>query len=138
MQPTHVATDSTAIGQVLTKFTAGDPTLFSLIADDIDFRIDHVKDDADTSWQVATSREQLMGVVVLLGEHVFPKGTKALGLGCFALGAGWHLTHFHQAFFYGVRQRDVTSLTYILSHETDGKLDYFRETVTGTTDAPAA
>ena len=138
MQPTSVATDSTAIGQVLTKFIAGDPTLFSLIADDVDFRIDHVNDDADTSWQHATSREQLMGVIVLLGEDIFPKGTKSLELNCYELGGGWHLTRFHQAFFYGVRQCDVTSLTYILSHETDGRLDYFRETVTGIVNEPAA
>jgi hypothetical protein len=50
------------------------------------------------------------------------------------LGDGWHLTLFNQRFFYGVRQRDVTSLTFIVSHETDGLLDFFRETVTNIVD----
>lgn len=134
MKLTPVAAKDTAIGQVLAKFAAGDTTLFETIAEDIDFRIDHFRDDADTSWQHADSRDALALVVGRLGKEVFPKGTDALGIDCFALGAGWHLTCFNQRFFYGVRQQEVTSLTYIVSHETKGKLDFFRENVTNIMD----
>lgn len=130
MQPTLTKTAETTIGQVLSRFAAGDPSLFELIADDVDFRIDHFRDEADTSWQLANSREALMGVMVQLSQDVFPKGTEALGIDVFALGDGWHLTRFNQRFFFGERQRDVTSVTFIISHETDGMLDFFRETVT--------
>lgn len=133
-----VTTENTVIGQVLTKFAAGDPSLFELIADDIDFRIDHFCDEADTSWQIADSRNSLARVIGRLGQEVFPKGTEALAIDCFALGGGWHLTCFNQRFFYGVRQKDVTSLTYIVSHETDGQMDYFRENVTNIVDLPKA
>lgn len=135
MQVTPVKHEQTVIGQVLTKFVAGDPSMFEAIAEDIDFRIDHFRDDVDVSWQHANSREALMSLVGRLGQDVFPKGTTALGIDTFALGDGWHLTRFHQRFFYGVRQRNVTSLTYIVSHEADGMLDFFRETVTNTVDA---
>ena len=134
MQPTHTRTAETTIGQVLARFAAGDLSLFELIADDVDFRIDHFRDEADTSWQLATSREALMGVIGRLGQDVFPKGSEALGIDVFALGDGWHLTRFHQRFFYGERQRDVTSVTFIISHEADGLLDYFRENVTNIVD----
>ncbi|SFT33432.1 hypothetical protein [Sedimentitalea nanhaiensis] len=130
MQMRPVKSEETAIGQVLAKFIAGDPSLFELISEDVDFRIDHYRDEADTSWQQATSREGLAEVIGRLGQDVFPKGTEALGIDSFALGDGWHLIRFNQKFFYGERQRDVTSLTYIVSHETDGLLDFFRETVT--------
>ncbi len=124
------ATD-TAIGQLLHKFTQGDPQVLNLVASDIDFRIDHFRDDADTGWQVASTLTGLSGVLERLGKEVFPQGTTALGIETFALGDDWHLTRFHQQFFYGARQCEVTSVTHILSHETDGKVDYFRETVTG-------
>jgi hypothetical protein len=130
MTLTPVPSDTTAIGQVLAKFAAGDPSLFDLIAENVDFRIDHYDDDADTAWQQADTRTALMGVVGRLGQEVFPRGTEALGIDSFALGDGWHLTCFNQRFFYGLRQREVTSLTYIVSHETEGRLDFFRETVT--------
>ncbi|UOA26276.1 hypothetical protein [Pseudosulfitobacter sp. DSM 107133] len=123
------ATD-TAIGQLLHKFTQGDASMLGHVADDIDFRIDHFRDEADTSWQVAGSLDGLIQVLGRLGQEVFPKGTTALGLDTFALGEGWHLTRFHQRFYYGVRQCDVTSVTQIISHEAHGKVDYFRETVT--------
>lgn len=129
MKTTPVATESTVIGQVLHKFAAGDPSFFELIAEDIDFRIDHFRDETDTSWQQANSRDELMGVVGRLGEEIFPQGTNVLGIEVSELGEGWHLTCFNQRFFYGVRQRIVTTLTYILSHEAEGELDYFRETV---------
>lgn len=130
MHMTPVKSEKTAIGKVLTKFVAGDLSMFELISDDIDFRIDHFRDEADTSWQQATSREGLMALIGRLGQEVFPKGTEALSVDTFMLGDGWYLTHFHQRFFYGVQQRDVTSLTYIISHEADGVMDFFRETVT--------
>ncbi|WP_206601090.1 hypothetical protein [Pseudophaeobacter leonis] len=104
------------------------------VADDIDFRIDHFKDELDTSWQTAGSLNALLDVLDRLGKEVFPKGTQALGIDTFSLGGGWHLTQFNQQFFYGLRQCEVTSLTHIMSHETDGKVDYFRETVTGVTN----
>ncbi|WP_299077325.1 hypothetical protein [uncultured Ruegeria sp.] len=134
MQLTSVKLEQTAIGQALTKFIFGDASLFDLISDDIDFRIEHFRDETDTSWQRANSREALMAVITQLGQEVFPKGTEALGLEVFALGDGWHLTRFEQQFFYGLRQRDVVSRTIIVSHETDGLLDFFRETVTAVTN----
>lgn len=127
---TPVNAETTVIGQLLDLFAKGDANLFGLVADDVDFRIDHYRDEADTGWQSADSKEALMGVVVRLGQEVFPKGTNALEIAPHDLGGGWHLTRFHQRFFYGVRQEEVTSVTYILSHEADGKMDFFRETVT--------
>lgn len=134
MQMTPTKPEQTAIGQLLNKFVAGDPTLFELLSDDIDFRIDHFRDEADTSWQQAKSREALIGVITRLGQDVFPKGTKALGIETLALGNGWYLTLFNQRFFYAERQHNVESLTYIISHEADGLVDYFRETVTKIVD----
>lgn len=131
MQLTPVATKDTVIGQVMDRFAAGDPSVFELIAEDIDFRIDHFRDEADTLWQQARSREALMSVVGRLGEEVFPKGTEAISVDSFDLDQGWHLTLFKQRFYYGLRQKDVTSLTYIISHEANGELDYFRENVVG-------
>ena len=133
-----VKTENTVIGQVLIKFAAGDPSLFELIANDIDFRIDHFRDETNTSWQIADSRNSLAQVIGRLGQEVFQKGTEVLAIDCLALGGGWHLTCFNQRFFYGVRQKDVTSLTYIVSHEADGQLDYFRENVTNIVDLPKA
>lgn len=134
MQPTLTNPENTIIGQVIARFAAGDPAMFDLIAEDIDFRIDHFRDDTDISWQQARSRADLMSLVMRLGAEVFPQGTKALAVNCFALGDGWCLTMFEQQFFYGVRQTEVRSLTWILSHEAEGKLDYFRETVTSAED----
>jgi hypothetical protein len=132
MHFTSVAPETTVIGQLLAKFVAGDPTLFEMVAEDVDFRIDHFRDDVDTGWQQAHARQDLMMVMGRLGQEVFPQGTEALGVACLALGEGWHLTRFNQRFFYGVRQRMATSMTYIISHEAEGRLDYFRETVTYT------
>jgi hypothetical protein len=122
--------ENSVIGQVIAKFVAGDPAMFELMAEDIDFRIDHFRDDIDINWQHARSREALVTLVGRLGKEVFPRGTRALSVTGVELGDGWHLTSFHQQFFYGVRQEEVKSQTYILSHEADGLLDYFRETVT--------
>ncbi|MEP4039043.1 hypothetical protein [Pseudophaeobacter sp.] len=134
MQTTPTNLEETVIGQVLRKFISGDVSLFELISEDIDFRIDHFRDEVDVSWQKAKSREGMIEVIARLGQEVFPKGTKALGLESVDLGNGWHLTRFEQEFFYGVRQCDVSSLTFIVSHEADGFLDFFRETVTNVTD----
>lgn len=130
MEPKSAIVEETVIEQVIAKFVAGDPTMFELIAQDIDFRIDHFRDDTDISWQQAKNRDELMVLVGRLGAEVFSEGTKSLGTNCVELSDGWYLTSFHQQFFYGVQQTEVKSLTYILSHEADGLLDYFRETVT--------
>lgn len=132
---TPVPAAETAIGQLLSKFAQADPAMLNHIAEDIDFRIDHFRDDADTSWQVAGSLETLIAVIGRLGNEVFPRGTQALGVDVHTLGDGWHLTRFEQKFFYGLAQNEVTSLTYITSHETAGKVDFFRETVTNIVDA---
>ncbi|WP_375573168.1 hypothetical protein ABWH92_06335 [Ahrensia marina] len=134
MQLTPVAASDTVIGQILAKFAVRDPSLFELIAEDIDFRIDHFRDEVDTEWQKAETRDSLMSLVGRLGSEIFPKGTEALAIDSFELGEGWHLTCFHQRFFYGLRQQNVTSVTYIVSHEENGVLDYFRENVTNIVD----
>ena len=119
------------IDQVLMAFAQGDvPTLLNMIADDVDFRIDHYRDDADTSWQVARSKAELLAVLQRLGAEVFPRGTAIVRTHSQDLGNGWVLTQFHQRFFYAVQQRDVESVTWITSHSQGGQLDYFRETVT--------
>jgi hypothetical protein len=121
---------SIAIHRILDLFEKGSPELLAHMAEDIDFRIDHYRDEADVSWQVASNLKEMMTVLQRLSEDVFPKGTRIVDLSSIALGDDWFMTRFHQEFFYEVRQRDCESVTYILSHETDGKLDYFRETVT--------
>lgn len=122
------------ITTLLRKFAAADPSMFDLVAPDIDFRIDHYRDEADTGWQIARSLPELIGVVQRLGQEIFPKGTRLQSVETRALGNGWYLTDFHQRFFYGLRQCEVSSLTHILSHESDGRVDFFRETVTTIVD----
>lgn len=126
----------TAIDTLLQKFVAGDPSMFNDIAPDIDFAIEHYRDSdgADTSWQRATSLTDLITIVGRLGAEVFQQGTNALKIETTALGNGWHLTEFHQRFHYAVRGKVVESVTYITSHEADGKLDFFREVVTTVDD----
>ncbi|MFT6509702.1 MAG: hypothetical protein ACJAVO_002508 [Parvibaculaceae bacterium] len=123
-----------AIQQVLSKFETGDASIFTHLADNIDFRIDHFQDDIDVSWQVAQSTEEMMTVMQRLAAEVFPQGTKILSKETTDLGNGWHNTRLNQRFFYAVRQKNVESITYILSHEAEGKVDYFRETVTTVDD----
>ena len=123
-----------AIQQVLSKFETGDASIFSHLADNIDFRIDHFQDDIDVSWQVANSTQEMMALMQRLGNEVFPKGTKILSTETTDLGNGWYNTRLNQRFFYAVRQCEVESITYILSHEADGKVDFFRETVTTVDD----
>lgn len=119
-----------AIDRVLSKFAAGDPSLFEDMADAIDFRIDHYRDELDVSWQLASTKAGLAQVLQRLAVEVFPKGTQALDITTTALGDGWYLTRFEQRYFYAVRQRMVESVTHIISHQQDGKMDFFRETVT--------
>lgn len=122
---------NTAIQTALEKFTTGDPAMFDYLAPNINFAIEHYGEaDADISWQRATNKEDLAGLVGRLGTEVFPQGTKPLALNTVRLGNGWHLTRFEQEFFYGVRDCMVQSTTYVMSHEQDGLVDYFRETVT--------
>ncbi|MBV1886297.1 MAG: hypothetical protein KUG61_04380 [Parvibaculaceae bacterium] len=123
-----------AIQQVLAKFETGDASMFSHLADNIDFRIDHFQDDTDVSWQVANGTQQMMELMQRLASDVFPKGTKILSKESTDLGNGWYNTRLNQRFFYAVRQNEVESITYILTHEANGKLDYFRETVTTVDD----
>lgn len=119
------------IDRVLAAFEKGDvPTLLGSVADDMDFRIDHYRDDADTSWQVARNKADLLAVVQRLGTEIFPRGTKIVHTHSQPLSNDWVITQFHQRFFYAVQQREVESLTWIVSHSQNGQLDYFRETVT--------
>ena len=126
------------IDRVLQAFEVGDVAeLMAHVADDIDFRIDHFRDEADTSWQVAADKAGLMAVLQRLASDVFPKGTRILETQSTPLGDDWALTRLHQTFFYGVSQRDVSSVTWIISHASDGQMDYFRETVTTIDPLPA-
>ena len=118
------------IHQLLNHFEQGDMALLALIADDIDFRIDHYKDEADTSWQQCQNKEGCINVLTRLNSEIFPKGTVFTGLTSEALGDGWHLTTLDQSFWYGLIEKEVTSKTFIISHELDGQVDYFRESVT--------
>lgn len=122
---------NSAIQTALEKFITGDPAMFDHLASNIDFAIEHYGEaDADISWQRATNKADLAGLVGRLGTEVFPQGTKARLLNTMSLGNGWHLTRFEQEFFYGVRDCMVQSTTFIVSHEQGGLVDYFRETVT--------
>jgi len=127
-------TTQIAIRRVLEKFIAGDASLFDDISPEINFRIEHYRDETDVSWQAATSLNALVEVISRLGVEVFPKGTAAIGIDSLALGNNWHLTRFEQQFFYAVRQNMCQSVTFILSHEEDAKLDFFREIVTTVDD----
>ena len=118
------------IHQLLNHFEKGDMALLELIADDIDFRIDHYKDEADTSWQQCQNKEKFISVLTRLNSEVFPKGTLITALASESLGDGWYLTTFGQSFWHGLIEKDVTSKTFIISHELDGQVDYFRESVT--------
>lgn len=127
----HTATMPYPIDYVLNAFAAGDvPTLLAHIDDGVDFRIDHYRDTADVSWQQAKDKAGLLAVLQRLAAEVFPRGTQIVQTESQALGDDWVLTRFHQRFFYAVQQREVESVTWIVSHSVQGRLDYFRETVT--------
>jgi hypothetical protein len=119
-----------AIHRVLDLFEKGSPELFAELSDQFDFRIDHYRDETDVSWQVASGLAEMAIVLQRLASEVFPRGTHVLGLASRALGQGWFLTRFEQRFFYPVRDCECESVTFIVSHESEGKLDFFRETVT--------
>lgn len=119
-----------AIHRVLDLFEKGSPELFGELSDQLDFRIDHYRDETNISWQTASGLEEMAVVLQRLAQEVFPKGTHVLGLASQALGQGWFFTRFEQRFFYPVKDCECESITYILSHESDGKVDFFRETVT--------
>lgn len=123
-------TEPIAIHRVLDLFEKGSPELFGELSEQLDFRIDHYRDETDVAWQVASGLEEMAGVLQRLAQDVFPKGTHILALASQALGQGWFLTRFEQRFFYPVRNCECESITYILNHEDNGKLDFFRETVT--------
>ena len=118
-----------AIHQLLNRFEQGDMSLLDLIADDIDLRIDHYKDDANTDWQQCNNKSDFIGVLTRLGEEIFPRGTVINTLNSESLGEGWYCTIFDQSFWYGLEEQYVKSRTYIISHELDGQIDYFRENV---------
>lgn len=126
--------DQTAIqpiDTVLRAFEKGDvETLLNHIADDIDFRIDHYRDDTDVAWQQASSKAGLLQVLQRLGAEVFPKGTEMKEVSSRHLGDGWVVTKLQQQFYYGLQAQTVSSLTWIVSHSKEGRCDYFRETVT--------
>jgi len=124
-----------AIHRILDMFEKGSAGLLQEMAEDLDFRIDHYRDDLDVSWQLASSLPELASVLQRLAREVFTRGTRIAGLESIALGEGWYLTRFHQVFYYERRKRDCESVTFILSHERNGKLDFFRETVTNVVDA---
>lgn len=114
---------------LLNKFEIGDMSLLELISDNIDFRIDHYADDADIDWQACDSKVDFIALLRRLTSDIFPQGTKIVHISSTSLENGWHLTTFEQQFFYGVKQAEVFSRTFIISHETNGKIDYFRENV---------
>ncbi|MFV1496917.1 hypothetical protein VWY34_17940 [Phaeobacter sp. JH20_02] len=136
LAPAPQAATAPEIEQLLRLFEAGDPALMGFIAPDIDFRIDHYRDSdgVDVSWQQATDIEGFGVILSRLGPEVFPQGTKIVDLTSQDLGDGWYNTRFQQRYHYAVRDRMVESVTFILSHQKDGKIDYFRETVTTVTD----
>ncbi|OUR59734.1 hypothetical protein A9Q74_16705 [Colwellia sp. 39_35_sub15_T18] len=118
------------IHQLLNKFEEGDFSLLDLISDNIDFRIDHYDDDTDIEWQQCDNKQDFVTVLQRLTSEVFPKGTKIINISSSALQSGWYMTIFEQQFFYAVREAEIFSRTFIISHEVDGKIDYFREHVT--------
>jgi hypothetical protein len=119
-----------AIHQLLNRFEQGDMSLLELVANDIDLRIDHYKDDADTGWQQCDNKADFIEVLTRLGSEIFPNGTTINSLSSEPLGDGWYITTFDQSFWYGLAKKDVQSRTYIVSHELAGQIDYFRESVT--------
>lgn len=125
-QPTAVH----PIDIVLQAFAQGDAdTLLRHIDDKIDFRIDHYQDDTDVSWQRAESKQELVQLLQRLGTEVFPKGTRIVSTSSTPLGGDWVITQLRQQFYYGVQERMVDSQTWIVSHSSQGRCDYFREIV---------
>ena len=122
------------IHQLLNKLEEGDFSLLDLISDNIDFRIDHYNDDIDIAWQQCDNKQDFVIVLQRLTSEIFPKGTKIINISSNALNDGWYMTIFEQQFFYAVRGGEIFSRTFIISHEVNGKIDYFREHVTEVKD----
>ena len=118
------------IHQLLNKFEEGDLSLLDLLSDDIDFRIDHYADDEDIGWQACNNKQDFITILTRLTTEIFPQGTKVINISSNTLENGWYITTFEQQFFYGIKGVEVFSRTFIISHEVDGKIDYFRENVT--------
>ena len=118
-----------AIHQLLNRFEKGDMSLLELVADDINLRIDHYKDEADTKWQQCDNKTDFIAVLTRLGTEIFPKGTVINSLSSELLGNGWYITTFDQTFWYGLARKKVQSRNYIVSHEFNEQIDYFRENV---------
>lgn len=122
--------DSIAIHELMNLFERGDMSLLEKVTDDIQLSIDHFKHDADTEWQQCEDKQGLLRVLTRLAEEVFPRGTEITQLSSQSLGKGWYLTNLEQRFWYGLEQKNVKGSSFILSHEEDGRIDYFKETVT--------
>jgi hypothetical protein len=118
------------VHQLLNKFEQGDLSLLDLISDKIDFRIDHYDDDTDIEWQECKNKQEFVTVLQRLTTDIFPRGTKIIDMSSNVLKSGWYMTIFEQQFFYAVKGVEIFSRTLIISHELDGKIDYFREHVT--------
>ncbi len=67
-------TEPIAIHRVLDLFEKGSPELFGELSEQLDFRIDHYRDETDVAWQVASGLEEMAGVLQRLAQDVFPKG----------------------------------------------------------------
>ncbi|BCH24992.1 hypothetical protein [Mesorhizobium sp. L-8-3] len=121
-----------AIDNLLRAFERGDlESMDAVTTDDFDLRIEHYRgDDVDVSWQRCLGRAEFHAVLQRLASEVFEGGTRILSLDTQELGNGWTLSSFRQQFLYPVRNREVIGQTWILAHESDGRIDYFREIAT--------
>lgn len=128
-----------AIDDLLRAFERGDlEKMNAVTTDDFDLRIEHYRgDDVDVSWQRSNGRAEFHAVLQRLASEVFEGGTCILSLDTQQLGNGWTLSNFRQQFFYPVRNREVVGQTWILAHESDGRVDYFREIATPVEDVLA-
>jgi len=125
--------DQVAIHCLMNAFEKGSMDLFNYVDSELDLAIDHFRDSVDTKWQTSKNLEELGNLLGRLKAEVFPKGTHILRLESLDIGDGWHLTFLEQEFWYAIESQDVVGKSVILSHEIDGKLDYFRETVQSVT-----
>lgn len=121
--------ENIAIHNVMNAFEKMDMGLFDYVTDDIDLAIGHYKDDADTKWQQCQSKQKMSELLGRLAQDIFPHGTRILELSSQALGGGWYITTFSQQFWYGILSKEVIGKSLIVSHELNGQVDYFRETV---------
>lgn len=118
-----------AIEQLMNRFEIGDMSLLDYVSDDVDLAIEHYRDSTDTSWQRCQDKQGFMALLTKLGSDVFPQGTNIIQLNTVSLGQEWYQSLLVQEFWYGVESRKVKGSSIIISHEDDGKVDYFREIV---------